>query len=159
MTAHEMPTPGPKHDVIKRLAGRWIGEEKMMPSPWSPEAQERTGFIDARMLEGFFVVSDYEQKAGDEVTFRGHGVYSYDPQEDAYVMYWFDSMGGAGGVAKGGYENGVLTFRNTSPMGHHRYRYTFSEGETKFEMAMSSDGEAWNDLMVATYRPAEVAAQ
>jgi hypothetical protein len=87
------------------------------------------------------------------VTFQGHGVYSWDPEDQQYVMYWFDSMGGPGGVAKGGLVGNQLTFRNTSPMGHHRYRYTFEAEETVFEMAVSQDGESWQPQMVGHYRP------
>lgn len=154
MTTQEMPIPGLQHRNLAKLAGAWAGDETLHPSPWSPEAQQRTGHISARMLDGFFVVSDYEQKADDRVTFRGHGVYSWDPEKQNYVMYWFDSMGGAGSVATGTFEDDVLTFSATSPMGHHRYRYTFGEGETTFEMAMSQDGENWQQLMDATYKPA-----
>lgn len=150
----EMPRPGPQHENLKKLSGRWAGPEMMMPSPWSPQKQERHGRIEARVLDGFFVVSDYEQRAGDQVTFRGHGVYSWDPQAEEYVMYWFDSMGGAGGVARGRMEGNQLTFQNTSPMGQHRYRYTFNKGETVFEMMMSPDGSKWNVLMEGRYRPA-----
>lgn len=150
----EMPTPGPQHENLKKLAGHWIGEETMFPSPWCPEQSERTGEIHARVLDDFFVISDYEQKIGDEVSFRGHGVYSWDPGTQEYVMYWFDSMGGAGGVARGTMEGNQLTFLNQSPFGHHRYRYTFEEGKNRFEMAMSQDGEQWQTMMDSWYRPA-----
>ncbi len=90
----DTPAPGPEHETLARLAGEWSGTEVMHPSPWSPQMQERLGRISARVLGGFFMVSDYEQLAGDQVTFRGHGVYSWDPSEKHYVMYWFDSMGG-----------------------------------------------------------------
>jgi hypothetical protein len=113
------------------------------------------GRIRAKVLESFFVVSDYEQKDGNQVCFRGHGVYSWDPQAEEYVMYWFDSMGGAGGIARGRLEGNQLTFQNSSPMGHHRYRYTFeSNTSTVFEMAMSQDGKSWQVLMVGRYKPA-----
>lgn len=149
-----MPQPGPQHEILARLSGEWRGEETMFPSPWSPQEQKRSGHIRARVLDGFFVLSDYEQTAEGQVTFRGHGVYSFDPQAQEYLMYWFDSMGGAGGVARGRYEGNQLTFRNTSPMGHHRYRYTFEDGLTVFEMALSADGEDWQPQMEARYRPA-----
>lgn len=149
----DMPKPGPEHQKLSALCGRFVGEERMLPSPWSPEEQTRTGTLHARMLEGFFVISDYEQHMGDQVTFRGHGVYGWDPQKECYRMYWFDSMGGAGGIADGHMEGNVLTFRNESPMGHHRYRYTFEEGQTIFEMAMSQDGENWSVSMIGHYRP------
>ena len=151
----EMPRPGPEHEKLAAMCGEFLGEEVMLPSPWSPERQERTSTLTARMLESFFVVSDYEQFAGDEVVFRGHGVYSWDPQSEHYKMHWFDSMGGAGGIAEGHMEGNVLTFRNQSPMGHHRYRYTFEENATRFEMACSEDGEAWQTLMEGNYRRAD----
>ncbi len=151
----DMPAPGAPHKILHKLAGSYVGDEVMYPSPWSPEKQNRKCTIQARSLDGFFVISDYEQTMDDKVTFRGHGVYSFDPQADEYKMYWFDSMGGAGGVASGFYEGNQLTFQNTSPMGHHRYRYTFEADHTRFEMAMSQDGEEWQTMMDGRYRPAE----
>jgi hypothetical protein len=147
-----MPTPGVPHQKLAALAGDFVGEETMMPSTWCPEKQQRTCTIRSRVFEGFFVVTDYEQRSGEEVTFCGHGVYAWDPERDRYKMYWFDSMGGAGGVAEGGLDGNVLTFSNTSPMGHHRYRYTFEDDATLFEMAMSSDGEDWKLLLEGRYR-------
>lgn len=149
-----MPRPGREHETLARLTGAWIGDETMYPSPWSPEERKTTARIQARLLDGFYAVSDYEQRDGDEVTFRGHGVYAWDPATKEYLMYWFDSMGGPGGVARGTLEGNQLTFRNETPMGHSRYRYTFHDDETVFEMAMSPDGEAWQDMMRARYRPA-----
>ncbi len=152
--AHEMPKPGPEHRELQRLCGEFVGDETMLPSAWSPQQQERTCTISARMLDGFFAISEYEQRMGEEVTFRGHGVYSWDPQKSCYRMYWFDSMGGAGGVADGQMAGDVLTFQSTSPMGHHRYRYTFEADHTRFEMATSEDGQAWQTLMEGRYRQA-----
>ena len=64
----EMPKPGPEHEILARLSGKWSGTEIMFPSPWCPEQQESLGVIDARTLDNFFVISDYEQRKGDEVT-------------------------------------------------------------------------------------------
>lgn len=150
----EMPKPGPAHAKLEPLSGHWAGEETMLPSPWSPQEEKRHGVIRARYLEDFFVISDYEQTNGSgDVVFRGHGVYSYDAVAEEYKMHWFDSMGGAGGIATGTFHGDSLVFENTSPMGQHRYTYTFSEGLTRFEMAMSGDGEEWTVLMVGNYRP------
>lgn len=150
----EMPKPGPEHEKLHQLCGEFTGTETLLPSPWSPERQERTCTLRARSLENFFVVSDYEQYMGDQVTFRGHGVYSWDPSAECYRMYWFDSMGGAGGVADGHMEGNVLTFQSQSPMGHHRYRYTFEGSHVKFEMAMSQNGSDWETSMEGIYRRA-----
>jgi hypothetical protein len=54
----QTPQPGPEHGNLARLSGEWSGEETMFPSPWSPEEQQRTGRISARILDGFFVISD-----------------------------------------------------------------------------------------------------
>jgi len=155
MSAFDMPRPGPEHDILARMAGSWVCEETMHPSAWSPEASTSEGRSSTRMLEGFFAVCDYEQVKDGSVTFRGHGVYGWDPVAAEYVMYWFDSMGGAGGVARGTYADGVLTFQSTSPMGHHRYRYTFPDADRMtFQMAHSEDGETWKPTMDSIYRRA-----
>ena len=152
MSAFERPRPGPKHEVLKKLTTKWSGEEVMHPSQWSPEEKRTIGSSEGRMLEDFFAVCDYVQRDGDEVTFRGHGVYGYDGATDEYTMHWFDTMGGPGGVARGKFEGNVLTFENESPMGKHRYRYTFEDGRTLFQMSMSHDGgESWSANMDATY--------
>ena len=148
-----MTPPGPEHEVLAKFVGSWIGDETMLPSPWSPEASQRASTLDVRMLDGFFAISDYVQTSGDEVSFRGHGVYSWDPQNGHYVMHWFDSMGGAGALAHGSFDGTRLTFQSTSPMGHHRYRYLFDNDDAyRFEMAMSPDGETWQNLMEGKYR-------
>lgn len=151
----QMPQPGSEHAALSRMCGNFNGTEVMMPSAWSPEQKESTSTITARMLDGFFVISDYEQQVGGQVTFRGHGVYSWDPQAACFKMYWFDSMGGAGGIADGHLEGDVLTFENTSPMGRHRYRYTFHADHIVFEMAIAPEGGQWSTMMEATYRPAD----
>lgn len=150
----ELPKPGSQHKALEFMLGHFIGDETMHPSPWCAEEQQRSSTCRSRFLDDFFLISEYEQRDGDTVTFRGHGVYSWDPQKACYVMYWFDSMGGRGGVAEGAMEGKTLTFQNQSPMGHHRYRYEVLERGYSFEMAMSQDGEDWAVGMTATYAPA-----
>ncbi|MFT4538853.1 MAG: hypothetical protein ACI841_000453 [Planctomycetota bacterium] len=150
----KMPKPGPAHDNIAKMVGDWNGDETMAPSPWCPEEQQRSGKVTARMLENFFVISDYTQVHDGKVTFRGHGIYSWDPASEEYIMYWFDSMGGAGGVARGQCEGNQLTFENTSPMGQHRYQYTFEGSGYTFEMLMSPDGSTWHSMMIGKYTTA-----
>ena len=152
MSDHQIPIPGPEHQVLSRMLGEWEGSETLMPSPWSPEEQQRVGRYTTRSLDGFFTISDYEQLAGDEVTFRGHGVYSWCPDKEQFQMFWLDSMGGGGGIATGSLTGDVLTFVNEHSGGHHRYQYTLGADDQEFEMAMSEDGENWNTVMVGRYR-------
>jgi len=153
-----IPTPGPEHAQLARLAGTWLGEETMHPSSWTPQARQATSKITCDMLlDGFFLVSDYEQYSGDTVTFRGHGVYGWDPHKERFTMHWFDSMGmDPGAPALGTLEGNRLEFRNESPMGMHRYVYEFQDdGTYTFHMGVSNDGgETWQAQMDGKYRKA-----
>ena len=45
---YDIPRPGPEHAILAELVGNFEGTDIMMPSPWSPEKQERTSEISAR---------------------------------------------------------------------------------------------------------------
>lgn len=154
----QMPQPTEQHRVLERLTGKWKGSETMEPSPWDPQGGTATGIIDARAdLEGMFVVSDYRQERDGKVTYRGHGVYGYDPSREAYTMYWFDSMShDPGGVALGRLEGDTLTFQMQNKMGgHSRYVTRFlSDREHEFRIEMSQDGQTFQTWMHATYERA-----
>lgn len=82
-------------------------------------------------LDGFFLLTDYEEERGGQVAFRGHGVYGWDQREQCYTMHWFDSMGdGAPTLARGQWE------------GADRYQ---------FRLEHSSDGKEWRPMMEGTY--------
>ena len=104
-------------------------------------------------LDGFFLVSDYEQRRDGKISFLGHGVYGFDPLTGQYTMHWFDTMGNdPGGPARGPWQGDELVYYNENPMGRGRFAYTFiDEGRYRFEMAMSSDGDDWQPLMDAIY--------
>jgi hypothetical protein len=150
----EMPRPSAVHQRLQELAGTWIGEETMHPSPWSPTAVHAKGRVVAEMqLGGFFLVSRYEQEVGGQRSFEGHGVYGWDLQRQRYTMHWFDSMGNdPGAPALGTWEGQHLVFENTTPMGHGRYAYELlGPGRYRFTMAMSGDGRSWTPVMDAIY--------
>lgn len=154
----EMPKPTEAHAKLARMAGTWHGEEIMHPSPWAPEGSKAQSIVSAELrIDGFFLITDYEQRCGDTVTFKGHGVYGYDPASGKYTMHWFDSLGmDPGAPALGTWEGDTLTFENQSPMGHGRYRYTMNaDGGYVFEMSHSMDGQNWAKMMDATYTRVE----
>ena len=150
----EMPKLVDQHRKLQSLAGSWSGEEKLYPSPWDPKGGAATGRIEARVaLDGFFVVSDYVEERSGQVSYRGHGVFGWDPAEKCYTMNWFDSMGsGSAAPARGQWEGDVLTFEHRTPMGHARYVYDF-EGDRKysFRIEQSRDGKDWSTFMEGTY--------
>ena len=94
MQNFEMPKPTEKHAKLQSLAGTWVGEETMYPSPWDPKGGPALGRTESRLdLDGFYLLSDYTQERGGRTSYKGHGVFGYDPGSGSYTMHWFDSMG------------------------------------------------------------------
>ena len=120
-----VPRPTEGHERLARLAGRWVGQETMMPSPWMPEKKNATGKIEGRLaLDGLMLVTDYHQEQNGEVTFRGHGVYGYDEKTDRYTMYWFDSTATEPSApVYGKWEGDTLIFEKTADGRTSRYVY------------------------------------
>ncbi len=149
-----MPRIETQHENLARMGGDWTGEEIVHPSPWDPAGGPARGKMRTRVsLDGFFVISDYEQTRGEQVTYRGHGVYGWDAARESYTMHWFDSMGGGfGEPARGTWAGKTLTFRLQSPMGHARYVYDFdADDRYRFRIETSPDGTAWAPFLEGTY--------
>lgn len=150
----EMPRPTEKQEKMHRLVGRWRGEEKLFPSPWDPEGGTAVGRVDNRCaLDGFVVLQDYEQERNGAISFRGHGVFSWNSVQQCYIMHWFDSMGTPVNEYKGDFEGPVLTLSCDMPQGgKSRAVFDFGpEGKYGFRMEISQDGEQWSPFMEGLY--------
>lgn len=150
----EMPKLLDEHRKLKAFAGTWVGEEKIHPSPWDAKGGSATSRFQTRVdLDGFFVTADYVQERGGQASYRGHGVFGYDPQQKVYTMHWFDSMGsGTPARVAGNWEGSRLTFEGKNPMGHFRYIYQF-EGESRiaFSIENSQDGKSWSPFLESKF--------
>ena len=149
-----MPTPSEGHRQLSLLVGEWEGEETMHPSQWDPTGGVAMGRNRNQMsLGGFAVLSDYEQVRDGKTTFTGHGVYTYSPESDEYVLHWFDCLGSPPEVFVGGFDGDVLTLAHGGPGMHARMTSDFSsDGEMMAKMEMSPDGSEWRVLFEAVYR-------
>jgi hypothetical protein len=148
----EMPKPTKDHEKLHAFAGEWDSEETMMPSPMGP-GSKATGKMKAHVdADGFFVIWDYVQEMGGVATYRGHGVYGFDPQAAEYTWYWFDSMGTASIRSRGKWEGDTLTFEHTNAYGMARFIFRW-EGKDKhhFHIEGSVDGKTWSTAKEATY--------
>ena len=149
----EMPQPTAEHKSLARFVGTWKGEETLFPSPFHPEERSAIGHCELRMDVGdFFLISNYEEFVDGVSSYKGHGVYGYDPQAGHFTMHWFDSMGGSyEKPAVGGWDGDSLSFQNVTPQGHARYTHTLEGEGYVFKIEVSEDGEAWTLFMMGVY--------
>jgi uncharacterized protein DUF1579 len=148
-----MPQPTEHHRKLAALEGTWTGVEKLYPSPWGPGGPAKGRTSSRLSIEGFFLVQDYEEEQDGRVVFRGHGVMGYDPQEQSYLWYWFDSMGSAPPKpSRGKWEGDTLTFLSESPGQRSRYTYRFeSADQYSFKIEGARGGSDWMPFMEASY--------
>lgn len=153
---NEMPKPTEAHAKMNALVGRWIGQERLHPSPWDAKGGTATGRSDNRMaLDGFALLHDYTQERNGAVTFSGHGVLTFDAQEKCYVMHWWDSMGFGVNVYKGDFNGTTLTLSRKEARGHGRVRWEFPDSKShQFHMDFSPDGKDWHPFMDGAYQRA-----
>jgi len=149
----EMPKPTEAHRKLDALAGSWIGKETIPPCPWDPAGGTATGRCENRVsVAGFLLVHDYEQERNGAITFRGHGVFTFDATEKCHVLHWWDSMGVAPNVFKGNFNGSELQMVCVDSQGHSRVTWNLPGGPTyRFKMEMSQDGQQWMTLMEGDY--------
>ena len=149
-----MPKPTEVHRQLERLVGEWAGTEHMYASQWNPAGNEAVARISNRLaVDGFIVVQEYEQETDGAVTFRGHGIFSWDAGQSCYVLHWFDSMGMPPNVFRGNFAGDVLTLSANWPQGLGRAVFDLSrEGHYTFRMEASEDGKQWAPLMEGQYQ-------
>lgn len=151
----EMPRPGPAHEALAKLAGSWVGQEKIEPSPFDPQGGPATGRVNNRMaVGGWALVQDYEQTRNGQVSFTGHGVFSVDLAKNATVLHWYDSMAGGPFVYTGGWKGDVLALTGPSGDGQGRCTFDCAGGGYKFKLEVSPDGKEWFTFMSGTYKKA-----
>ena len=150
----QMPKPGEAHNKLARLAGRWIGNEKLSPSPWDPKGGTAVGRCENRIVaDGFALAQNYEQERGGAVNFRGHGVFSYDAAEKCYLLHWWDSMGMGTSIFKGDFTGDTLRLTCRLPKGFSRGSWQLVDADHyRFRMEVSGDGQQWNTMIDGDYK-------
>ena len=151
----EMPKPGDAHKKLAALVGEWTGDETLHPSPWDPSGGGARAQVTNRWIaDGFAVLQEYEQSRDGQVTFRGHGVFWFDPRTEEYVMHWWDSMGGTAGEYRGRFDGDRLVLGAAMPQGGHSRTSWLLTGPDAhdFLMEVSPDGEAWMPAMEGQYQ-------
>ena len=149
----QMPKPTDTHRKLEKLAGSWHGEEQIFPSPWDPVGGTAIGRLTNRpALDGFEVIQDYEQERDGKNDFRGHGVFTWDENQQCYLLYWFDSMGLPPSIFRGTFADNVLTLTNKESQGYTRAVWSFADdSHYHYRMEVSPDGEHWQTFVEGNY--------
>ena len=153
----EMPTPSPADQALHILEGSWSGQEKIHPSPFVPSGAVAFGRVVNRLaLDGFAVIQDYQQETAGKVNFRGHGVFRYDREKKAYILYWFDSFGLPPSEYVGDLVDRVLCLTAITLQGHARVTWDFSHlGHYHYSLEISPDGKEWFPSIEGRYDRSE----
>jgi hypothetical protein len=148
-----MPQPSDQHRELVVLAGDWVGEDNLHPTPWAPLRRTAIGRFTSRIgVDGMFLVSDYEEEREGKIVFRGHGVYGWDAKRERYTMFWFDSMGMSPNETLGVWQGDELVFSGSGEGGKSRYVYTVTgPDKMAFRIESSKGGETWNRIMEGEY--------
>jgi hypothetical protein len=86
------PTPGPEHERLNAIIGRWINEGHTI----NPDGTAGVKIVASDVYEwapgGFFVVHPAYGRIGD-IGVGGVEIIGYDPARQKYQVHFFDSQG------------------------------------------------------------------
>jgi hypothetical protein len=154
---HEMPRPNERHERLHRLAGTWVGEEILSPSPMGPGGGALGRVLTRLDVDGFFLIQDYIEERDGAVVYRGHGIIGWDETGQRYGWFWVDSMGTLPASPAWGHwsDDRTLIFEH-APVADQRSRYTYHlvDGQTlRFKIEISRDsGHSYATFLEGRYR-------
>jgi len=85
-------TPGPQHEMLKKLAGEWNTTAKFQMDPSQPPQESQGVSTMTILMDGRYC---QESAAGQMMgqPFSGMGITGYDNVTGKYVSTWIDNMG------------------------------------------------------------------
>jgi hypothetical protein len=138
----EIPKTGPQHARLLAFVGEWEGSEELTPSAWGPGGAAFGRMSFRADLDGFVVIQNYIEQKDSHIIFRGHGVFTVDPQTNDILWYWFDSLGfPPDEPARGRFEGDVLTMNRVSVRGAARYTYRITANSCEFSIENKFPGD------------------
>ena len=134
------------------LAGRWQGDETLYPSGDDPGGAARS-LVTARMvLDGTFLMTEYEAEREGHLPYSGIGVTGWDDAMKCYTIHWFDSLGRSSALpATGSWDKNVLRLEQADPGGRIRYLYVLESPQRYlFRIERTVAGE-WRAVVQGSY--------
>jgi hypothetical protein len=148
----DLPKPSDAHHKLKKLAGKWTGEETWHPSKLEPKGAKASATFNFHPeIDGFFLLADYDERIEGKPGIRGHGVVGWDPKEKVYTLHWFDNFGNPPATpGRGQWKGDTLAFEQD----HHGRTIFELDGKDalNFRIEMSEDGKSWNRILDGKYR-------
>jgi hypothetical protein len=108
----ELPKPGPEHELLKKLAGKW-------DATMDAGGQKSQGVATYKSIcGGMWLESAFEGDFGG-LKFEGHGLDGYDQAKKKYVGIWVDSMQSSPLTLEGVYDAKTKTMTMTGESRGH----------------------------------------
>jgi hypothetical protein len=83
--------PGPEHQALAKLAGKWDVAAKMWMEPGKPPMESTGSSTMEVILDGRYLRQDYRGEIMGQ-PFTGIGIEGFDRVKNAYTSTWLDSM-------------------------------------------------------------------
>ena len=159
----KLGTPGPQHEKLKTLVGKFDADLTMQMMPSMPEEKSKGVEVNKSLWDGRYLESSYKGEFQGK-PFQGHGLLAYDNAKQKYVNLWIDSMSTMVMIAEGtADESGkVITTKceSTCPITHKpmvmRSVLTIEDADHHtFESYSSLDGSPEHKCMTIKYTRAK----
>lgn len=112
----KLAAPGPQHEAMKAMAGKFNAEVTMTMAPGAPPEVSKGVSTNELILGGRFLQSKFEGTFMGQ-PFTGLGFSGYDNLKKKHTSVWMDSMGTMVMVSEGSADASgkVITFKGTMP--------------------------------------------
>jgi hypothetical protein len=155
-------TPGPEHQKLAKLAGKWKLEVTSWMAPGGPPMKSEATAEFTSILGGRFVQQEVHGDMGGGQPFEGRGVEGYDNVTKEHFGTWVDNMGTGAMVLRGkcSPDAKTCTYKGTMPDAIAGKQVPVSETMTfaddnhfKFEMqGPGPDGKTFKMLEISYTR-------
>jgi len=147
--AQEAAKPGPEQARLAYFAGVWQSSGELLPSPMGP-AGPTSSTDNCEVFAGGFQLVCHGEAKGPRGPAKTGAIWAYDPAQQAYTYYGYNSMGEAYYVT-GHVQGKVWTWNAEFPvegMTMHM-RATITEeppAAYSYKLEMSPDGTTWTQI-------------
>jgi hypothetical protein len=108
--------PGPQHEAMKKMEGKWDAEVSMQMAPDAPPDVSKGTMTNEMIFGGRYLKGSFEGTFMGK-PFKGESLTAYDNYQKKYVNTWIDDMSTMVMVAEGSGDSSgnVITLNSTCP--------------------------------------------